>query len=281
VFSRPSDDGIFAVHRCSVREREHWKHLLSADPLQLGAHPGRANAAPKTKQHILSVMRQILQCAVDWGYLQRNPTNPRLVKAPRSVDADVRPFASWEEVAKVAAAAGKSASLILFACATGLRPEEYLALTWADLDLQARTCRVNKGCVDGDLRTTRGKTDAAFRNVLLQQRAIDALAALARPIRAERLVFPAAKGGYLNLNNWRRRVWKKALEDAEIEHRPLYQMRHTYATLALAAGADVYWVSKQLGHANIQTTLKHYARFLPAVDERNLRLLDDFHSAAA
>jgi integrase len=46
--------------------------------------------------------------------------------------------------------------------------------------------------------------------------------------------------------------------------------------IALAAGADLYWVSKQLGHANISTTLKHYARFLPAVDERNLKLLDEF-----
>jgi integrase len=46
--------------------------------------------------------------------------------------------------------------------------------------------------------------------------------------------------------------------------------------LALAAGADLYWVSKQLGHANIATTLKHYARFLPAVDKRNLKLLDEF-----
>jgi integrase len=74
----------------------------------------------------------------------------------------------------------------------------------------------------------------------------------------------------------RRSVWKKALETAGLEHRPLYQCRHTFATLALAAGADLYWVSKQLGHANIATTLKHYARFLPAVDERNLKLLDEF-----
>jgi integrase len=57
--------------------------------------------------------------------------------------------------------------------------------------------------------------------------------------------------------------------------------RTAVRALALAAGADVYWVSKQLGHTNIQTTLKHYARFLPAVDERNLRLLDNFSSAAA
>jgi hypothetical protein len=60
------------------------------------------------------------------------------------------------------------------------------------------------------------------------------------------------------------------------QHRPLCQCRHTVATFALAAGAALYWVSKELGHANVSTTLKHYARFLPAVDERNLKLLDEF-----
>jgi hypothetical protein len=53
-------------------------------------------------------------------------------------------------------------------------------------------------------------------------------------------------------------------------------MRHTFATLALAASGDIYWVSKQPGHESIRTTLKHYARFVPAVDDRNMRLLDDF-----
>jgi integrase len=54
-----------------------------------------------------------------------------------------------------------------------------------------------------------------------------------------------------------------------------------FATLALAASADIYWVSKQLGHESIRTTLKHYARFVPTVDERNMRLLDDFAARAA
>jgi integrase len=66
-----------------------------------------------------------------------------------------------------------------------------------------------------------------------------------------------------------------------LEYRPLYQMRHTFATLALAASADIYWVSKQLGHESIRTTLKHYARFVAAVDERNMRLLDDLAAKAA
>src|SRR5438552_1782375 len=87
---------------------------------------------------------------------------------------------------------------------------------------------------------------------MLQQRAITALASLPRPLNAAQLVFLA-----------------------------LYPCRHSFATLGLAAGAEVYWVSKQLGHADIRTTLKHYARFLPAVDERNLQLLDGFEAPAA
>ena len=81
---------------------------------------------------------------------------------------------------------------------------------------------------------------------MLPQRAIDALKSIPRPIQSDTLVFPAPQGGYVNLDNWRERVWKKALKSVGMEHRPLYQCRHTFATLALAAGADLYWVSKQL-----------------------------------
>jgi integrase len=160
--------------------------------------------------------------------------------------------------------------------ATGLRPEEWIALQWVDLDLANRRVTVSKVCVDGVVHWDRGKTDASFRVGLLQERALDAIRSLARPLDSSALVFPSPKGGYINLDNWRRRVWKPALASAKLEYRPLYQCRHTYATLALSAGADLYWVSKQLGHTDIRTTLRFYARFQPAVDSRNLELLDAF-----
>jgi hypothetical protein len=56
-------------------------------------------------------------------------------------------------------------------------------------------------------------------------------------------------------------------------------MRHTYASLALAAGADIYWLSDQMGHKDIRVTLKHSARFQRRAGvgwEGNLRLLNDF-----
>ena len=135
---------------------------------------------------------------------------------------------------------------------------------------------MTKVCVDGVVHHDHGKTDTSFRTVLLQGTAIDALSLLPLSLDPSALLFPAPQRGYLNLGNWRRRVWKEALLAAEVPHRPLYQCRHTYATLGLSAGADLYGISRQLGHRDIRTTLKFYARFQPAVDERNLVLLDSF-----
>jgi integrase len=235
----------------------------------------------KTRRHILDALRQVLNQGVEWGYLARNPARPASVRGPRQTAPDIRPFQSWAEVEAVAERASEYGALIRFACATGLRPEEWAALTWADVDFAARTATVNKVWVKGELRTNEGKTDAAFRVVSLQEPALAALRSLARPLDGARLIFPAPAGGHINLDNWRRRVWKEAIEASGAEYRPLYQRRHTFATLALAAGADLYWVSRQLGHESIRTTLKHYARFVPAVDERNLRLLDEFAGRAA
>jgi integrase len=237
--------------------------------------------APKTKKHILDALRQVLNQAVEWGYLEANPARPSAVRGPRQAAPDIRPLQSWEEVERLATAAGDSGALVRFGCATGLRPEEWAPLTWADIDFSARTVSVNKVWVKGKLRSTEGKSEAAFRTVTLQERALVALRSLPRPLQSDRLIFPAPKGGCIDLDNWRARVWRPAMVASGLEYRPLYQMRHTFATLALAASADIYWVSKQLGHESIRTTLKHYARFVPAVDERNMRLLDDFAARAA
>lgn len=233
---------------------------------------------PTTRQHILDAMRQVLSAGVEWGFLERSPARSTAVRGPRKSKPDVRPFNSWSEVETLAASAGEYGPLVTFVCATGLRPEEWIALQWQDLDLRAGFVAVNKVCVDGAVSTERGKNDAAFRTVVLSERAQNALAALTRPIRSDRLVFPAPRGGLIDLDNWRARQWKKAMSRSGLAPRPLYQMRHTYASLALAAGADIYWVSKQMGHKDISVTLKHYARFArgSTVDERNRRLLNDF-----
>jgi integrase len=56
-------------------------------------------------------------------------------------------------------------------------------------------------------------------------------------------------------------------------------MRDTFATLSLTAGVPVEWISKQLGHASVETTLRHYARWQPAADDRIVRILNAAQAA--
>jgi integrase len=139
-------------------------------------------------------------------------------------------------------------------------------------------CRVSQVIVEGIIKRT-GKTDGALRTIALPDTALDVLTAMPRPLDGSELVFKAPKGGPISLRNFRRRAWYKALADAGLERRPPYQCRHTFATLALAAGADVCSVSRQRGHTDIGTTLKRYARFVPNVQERNLGLLNGYFQA--
>jgi hypothetical protein len=57
-------------------------------------------------------------------------------------------------------------------------------------------------------------------------------------------------------------------------HFRLYDLRHTYASLLLAAGAPITYVSAQLGHANPTTTLRHYAKWIPSQGRRWVEVLD-------
>jgi integrase len=55
-------------------------------------------------------------------------------------------------------------------------------------------------------------------------------------------------------------------------------MRHTFATLALTLGASIEWISKQMGHEDIATTLRHYHKWLPS-DRRNVMALNAAYAA--
>jgi len=184
------------------------------------------------------------------------------------------PFESWSEVLEVA---GKMMSdndhaLVRFACATGLRPEEWAGLEWRHIDFDAHLIHVQQFWVKGKLEDA-GKTPGAIRKVALSRNARGALEDLVRPLTGGP-IFTMPEGGRIHLSNWRKRHWKPALDATELAYRPLYQMRHTYATLALAQGCTLEWIGSQMGHTDIRTTRKFYARFVVKTHDRMRSLLD-------
>lgn len=217
-------------------------------PEVIGAWLHGLQLSPKTKTHILERMRAVLTKGVEWGYLSRSPARPSAVSSPGSARVeDIMPFESWAEVRAVAAECGKHARLVQLACATGARvPSELFALTWGDI-IPATSIRI---------RGT--KTKNADRVVPLTMLALEALHGLPRGLPH---VPVFSMSSYMA---WRKHQWPRALDNAGLARRPPYQMRHTFATLALKAGVPIDNVSKAMGHSSIEITMRYYAKYLPA-----------------
>jgi integrase len=122
----------------------------------------------------------------------------------------------------------------IFAVGTGLRPEEWIGLERRDVDREAGVVHVRRRFTGGVLKEG-GKTDGSVRSVPLRRRVLEALDAM--PPRIDtRLLFPAPRGGHLDLEKFRHREWAPALRAAEIDHRRIYDCRHTFATWAIEGG---------------------------------------------
>jgi hypothetical protein len=89
------------------------------------------------------------------------------------------------------------------------------------------------------------------------------------------LLFPGKRGGYLNLNDWRRNAWTPAVEAAGLEPRPPYSMRHTYASFSIAAGIPLFVLARRMG-TSVEQIDKHYGHLLPDAADYERDQLDTF-----
>ena len=88
-------------------------------------------------------------------------------------------------------------------------------------------------------------------------------------------MFPAERGGYLDLHNFRNREWKPAQVAAGIEPlRRVYDLRHTFATFALRAGISTFDLSRYMG-ASLTMIDRHYGHLARDGREHAIRLLDE------
>ncbi len=78
------------------------------------------------------------------------------------------------------------------------------------------------------------------------------------------MIGPAPTGKRpVNQELFRQKVWEPVLKRLNMRHRPPYQMRHTFATLAISAGEKINWVARMLGHKSPVVTLEKFNRFVP------------------
>ncbi len=231
----------------------------------------RIALSPGYRFDATQALRQVLARAVVWGMIDVNPAKLG-VDNPSPRRREQRPFESWAELDAVAAnLAPRYRPMVIFAAAAGLRPSEWLALEWRDLDLEARVVYVHRSFTKGRLKCP--KTEASRRAVPLQTIALEAIKQQPAS-RPSALVFPAERGGYLDLHNFRNREWKPAQLAAGIEPlRRIYDLRHTFATFALRAGISTFDLSRYMG-ASLTMIDRHYGHLARDGREHAIRLLD-------
>jgi integrase len=245
-------------------------YLDELDPAEISAW--RMTVSPGYRFEATQALRQVLARAVLWGMLDVNPAKHG-VQNPQRRRTEKRPFESWWQLEALADRLGRRLGpMVLFAAATGMRPGEWVALEHRDIDRDGRVAYVNRAFGKGKL--TSPKTEASRRAVPLQARALAALDQLP-PGATGDLLFPAERGGYLDLHNFRNRNWKPAQHAVGIEpFRRIYDLRHTFATFALRAGISTFELSRYMG-ASLTMIDRHYGHLARDGREHAIRLLED------
>ena len=228
---------------------------------------------PRAGHGITQALRQVFDAAVRWERMARNPAklagrNPK--PSPRAV----RAFSRAELDAIALELPPTYAMLPAFAAATGLRPEEWMALERRDVDRGAGVLIVRRTVSSGEI-VELTKTSASHRQVPLSRRAIAALDSI--PPRLDTpLIFPALRGRLLNLDNFRRRVWAPAIE-AAASPKParIYDLRSTFASNAIAAGVSVFVLARVMG-TSIEMIERHYGTLLDGASADIADRLDAF-----
>ena len=230
-----------------------------------------ATLPPRFRHDVVRALRQVLDAAVAWEYLARNPAKAtgknvrpavveRIALEPADVDRLAAELRSPHDVAAIVGAW------------TYLRPSELLALERADVDLAGGILHVRR-TLDGEGGTkASGKTRRSLRSVPLPLRARLALSEL--PPRLDtRLLFPAPSGGPYDACNWRRREFKWGRDAAGLDAAVTpYTLRHSGISWALAAGIPTSDVARFAGTSVTMLETRYHHLLETSADAARQRL---------
>lgn len=235
--------------------------------------------AAQTIKHAHAVLRCSLNQAVRWQDLARNPA--LFVETPKVYRKERRVLTAEESRRFIAECRLLQIGLVFeFAILTGMRPEEYLAIKWSDIDFARKSAQVNRALVrhKGGWTFREPKTHRSRRTIMLppslmhqltlykQTQTFQILKAANLWERNE-LVFCGEFGTPLSIPNLTYRHFRKILERAGLPQIRLYDLRHTHATLLLSANENPKVVSERLGHSTIVLTMDTYSHVLPTMQQ--------------
>lgn len=261
--------GSTRLDRIAYADVKSWVANLEKVARQPGGRGYRRTAVGQplsaaTSRHVYRLLCSILDLAVEDGRLPRNPaksaagsTKGMLPRMPRN---RAHRYLSHEELQQLARQAGEHQALILVLGYTGVRWGELTALRARDVDLLRSRLIVRRSMSEVNGRLVEGTTKShATRTVPVPKFLREELEALLGSKQPDDFLFTAPHGGALRNSNFRRTVFDPAVEAARMAPLKPHDLRHTAASLAIQAGANVKAVQRMLGHGSAALTLDVYA----------------------
>jgi integrase len=196
--------------------------------------------APATCDRYLQMIRYSLRCAVDWGYLEKNPAS----KIPLfAVDNRVENYLSDDEMTRLMKVLQDPnenrvvCSLILFLLSTGARLMEAQLAKWEHIDLENRVWRIP--ATNSKSKRTRSVPLSDVSIKVLKENHSD-----------HKYVFISPRGHGRPYNNIHK-SWYRIRIRAGLDHFRIHDLRHSFASLLINKGQSIYAIKNLLGHSTI------------------------------
>jgi integrase len=279
--TRETSLGLIRNHLIPAFGNSNLAELKREDLLRFVEQLKRAGKSTSLARNALSLLRRVCSLAIADGRLAKNPCLgvARLVKQIENAEAEeVRAVDAWtpEELGMLLAVTREREPryfpLILTAAHTGARHGEILALKWSDIDFSRRQIVIRRSISRRESGTPKS---GKWRRVPMTAELAQALSVLQKEGRRRRpfddpdgWVF-RSRGGTAIEKTTINRSWRRIRRLAASRGvRPLvfHAFRHTWASLALAAGRSPVWVASVLGHS-VEMLLRTYAHATPPAQD--------------
>jgi integrase len=280
--------GWFVRNRFLPLKEAHWKEetakvktlLIQQDPIDdfedvplenfdkftLQVHLNKL-AKTRSKDRVLQMrayMRDIFAEAADQDFLAKDPA--RMVRVPTQLRETDKTTLTRDQLRKALSELNVRDRLLLeLEMTNALRPSELFGLRWRSFNEAAATMSVTETVYKGKIRPW-GKTQRSLATVHLPKDLAAQIAAWkgqSPDSSPEAFIFPNQDGGFLDTDNYRKRVLHKLARDLELPKLTFQVIRRTIATLAQKKGT-VKDVQGVLRHSRTATTTDVYMQEIPA-----------------